>query len=184
MQYLNAGPGGIAGLFVHEKHATNDRPRFAGWWGHDIKTRFQMHAPFSPIPGAFGYRLSNPCVLSITSLRASLEVFEKAGGMPALRAKSVLLTAYLEHLLRSLLPDEVRIITPGQPAQRGCQLSLVFAHGRAKELEHVLAQHGVIVDSREPDVIRVAPAPLYNSFADVHTFVHTLKDILAKMDSK
>lgn len=122
--------------------------------------------------------------MSITSLRASLEVFEKAGGMAPLRAKSLLLTAYLEFLLRTLLADEVRIITPSAASQRGCQLSLVFAHGRAKELEHVLAKHGVIVDSREPDVIRVAPAPLYNSFHDVYTFVHRLKEVLAKLDKK
>lgn len=101
--------------------------------------------------------------------------------MQPLRAKSLLLTAFLEHLLRTLLADEVRIITPTQPSQRGCQLSLVFAHGRVKELEHLLAKQGVIVDSREPDVIRVAPAPLYNSFTDVYQFVHRLKDVLASL---
>jgi len=183
-KYLNAGPGAIGGCFVHENHARTDRPRFAGWWGHDLQTRFEMNSPFSAIPGAFGFRLSNPCVFSCTALRASLEISTSAG-MQRLRKKSLLLTAYLWLLLETQLSDkhDVTIITPKCEDHRGCQLSLVCKHKSSKQLEHQLALRGVIVDSRDPDVIRVAPTPLYNTFEDVRNFVAQLKQLLTRADN-
>jgi len=171
-KYMNSGPGAVGGCFVHERHALTERPRFAGWWGHDQATRFQMGPAFSPTPGADGWQLSNPPILALAPLRASLDLFARAG-MGALRAKSIRLTGYLESLIRERLADTLQIVTPREPARRGAQLSLRVAGGRARGralFEH-LAHAGIIGDWREPDVIRISPAPLYNTHADVLRFV-------------
>lgn len=168
-KYLNSGPGGVAGAFVHERFA--DQPellRLAGWWGHDDKERFKMKKGFRPMRGAPGWQLSNSAILTMAVHEAALAVHNAAGGMEALRRKSEQLTAYLEFLITRLeLPKtQLEIITPTDPAQRGCQLSLlVHRNGRAL-FEH-LAAAGIIGDWREPNVIRLAPVPLYNSFQDV-----------------
>jgi kynureninase len=169
-KYLNGGPGCIAGCFVHERHARNpDLPRFAGWWGNDKDARFRMEPQFQPIAGAEGWQLSNPSILSMAALRASMDIFDEVG-MEKLRAKSERLTTYLEFLLEQKPQEGFSIITPRDPAQRGAQLSLrVTKNGRA--VCESLAHHGIICDWREPDIMRVAPVPLYNSFLDVHTFV-------------
>ena len=169
-KYLNAGPGSLAGCFVHERHANKpELPRFAGWWGHNKKTRFQMGPHFDVISGAEGWQLSNPPILPLAALRASMDIFDEAG-MEKLRAKSVLLTGYLEFLLGQYPNQNFSIITPRDPAQRGAQLSIrMHRHGRM--ICDRLAAQGVICDWREPDILRVAPAPLYNSFFEVYRFV-------------
>ncbi|SHJ35815.1 Kynureninase [Hymenobacter daecheongensis DSM 21074] len=168
-KYLNSGPGGTSGVYVHERFANRpDLPRLAGWWGHDPSERFQMKKGFRPMPGAAGWQLSNAQIFPMAIHRAALALVDEAGGMAALRRKSEQLTGYLEALLRGLnLPATMlEIITPADPAARGCQLSvLVHRNGRAL-FEH-LAQQGIIADWREPNVIRLAPVPLYNSFQDV-----------------
>ncbi len=168
-KYLNAGPGSTAGCFVHDRHAADpDLPRFAGWWGHDASSRFAMPPDFQPMRGAEGWQLSNPSILPLAALRASTAIFAEAG-MSALREKSRRLTGYLEFLLQQQPREDWNIITPEDPEARGCQLSLrVVRDGRAL-FDH-LSEHDVICDWREPDVIRVAPAPLYNSFTDVARF--------------
>lgn len=171
-KYLNAGPGAIAGAFVHERHAHTDRPRFAGWWGHDPSTRFKMGPQFVPSPGADGWQLSNPPILALAPLRVSLEIFQ-AAGMARLREKSEKITGYLEALIREQLDDTLKIVTPSEPQRRGCQLSLRVVGGRERGRElfdHLMAQ-GIVGDWREPDVIRISPAPLYNSYQDVSGFV-------------
>lgn len=176
-KYMNAGPGAVAGCFVHERHARDfGRPRLAGWWGHDKASRFRMGPEFMPMAGAEGWQLSNPPVLGLAPLLASLQIFDEAG-MDRLRAKSLALTGYLEYLLKEKLAEEVEILTPADPARRGCQLSLRLHAGRraARQVFEQLEAAGVTGDWREPDVIRVAPVPLYNSYADVYAFV----DILA-----
>ncbi|HET6226582.1 MAG TPA: kynureninase [Bacteroidia bacterium] len=175
-KYLNSGPGGIAGCFVHERHATANLPRFAGWWGHDKQTRFLMSPDFSPIKGAEGWQLSNAPVLAMASLKASLAIFDEAG-MDALTAKSRLLTGYLEYLVNTLNNSNISIITPADPTQRGAQLSIRIKKSD-KTLFNKLIESGVICDWREPDVIRLGPAPLYNSFLDVYEFVQLLKQHL------
>lgn len=176
-KYLNSGPGSIAGCFVNERHTKNSElNRFAGWWGHDKKTRFLMGPDFHPILTAEGWQLSNPPILQLASLNASLAVFDEAG-MPALRRKSELLTAYLDFLINELNNRHISIITPYEADQRGCQLSIRFGQ-YGKKIFKNLIHHGVICDWREPDVIRIAPVPLYNSFLDVHTFVQILKQTL------
>jgi kynureninase len=171
-KYLNGGPGCIAGCFVHERHAHNQQlPRFAGWWGHDKSSRFQMPSQFQPIPGAEGWQLSNPSILSMAALRASLAVFDEAT-MARLRAKGETLTAYLEFLLAQQVNEEFSILTPRDAAQRGAQLSLQITKGGRAVCDR-LARQGILCDWREPDILRVAPVPLYNSFADVHTFADT-----------
>lgn len=173
-KYLNSGPGAVAGCFVHERHASSDRPRFAGWWGHEADTRFRMGPQFVPTPGAEGWQLSNPPILGLAPLRASLELYDLAG-MPALRAKSLQITGYLEALIRLRLADTLQVVTPSQPERRGCQLSLRVVGGRerGRALFEYLASNGVLGDWREPDVIRISPAPLYNRYADVLRFVRT-----------
>jgi kynureninase len=172
-KYLNAGPGATAGCFVHERYANRpDLPRLAGWWGHNKETRFQMPPAFDPIPGAEGWQLSNPPILQLAALRASMTLFDGAG-MSALRQKSERLTGYLAYLIQDRALPGVTIITPDDPAQRGAQLSLqIKRHGRA--LHQQLTEAHIICDWREPDVIRVAPVPLYNTFLDVFTFVNAL----------
>jgi kynureninase len=174
-KYMNSGPGAVAGCFVHARHARNDRPRFAGWWGHDQASRFRMGPDFVPTPGADGWQLSNPPILGLAPLRASLDLFAHAG-MPALRAKSEQLTGYLEQLIRMQLDGVLQIVTPADPAQRGCQLSLRVVGGRerGRALFETLAADGIIGDWREPDVIRISPAPLYNTHADVLRFVRAV----------
>ena len=176
-KYLNAGPGAVGGCFVHARHARTDRPRFAGWWGHDEATRFQMRPRFEPTPGADGWQQSNPPILGLAPLRGSLELFDRVG-MDALRAKSRSLTGYLETLIDQRLSDTLRIATPRDPSQRGAQLSLRVLEGRGlrgreagRSLFESLSAQGVLGDWREPDVIRISPAPMYNSHADVLRFV-------------
>jgi kynureninase len=169
-KYLNAGPGSIAGCFVHERHANNPKlPRFAGWWGHNKKTRFQMDPNFDVMPGAEGWQLSNPPILPLAALRASMNIFDEAG-MEKIRAKSVLLTGYLEFLLDQYPGKKFSIITPRDPAQRSAQLSIRL-HQHDRTICNRLAAQGVICDWREPDILRVAPAPLYNSFFEVYRFM-------------
>ena len=176
-KYMNAGPGAVAGCFVHERHARTERPRFAGWWGNDASVRFRMGPEFNPTPGADGWQLSNPPILGLAPLRASLDQFDRAT-MPALRAKSELLTGYLETLIRGQLGDALQVVTPGEPAQRGCQLSLRVVGGRerGRKLFEYLASRGVLGDWREPDVIRISPAPLYNTHADVLRFARAVQE--------
>ncbi|HET9054994.1 MAG TPA: kynureninase, partial [Cyclobacteriaceae bacterium] len=177
-KYLNSGPGGIAGCFVHERHASDtDLPRFAGWWGHNKETRFLMGPEFSPMKGAEGWQLSNAPVLAMASLNASLSIFDEAG-MEQITAKSRTLTGYLEYLLQTIENRNISIITPADPDQRGAQLSIRIKNSD-KSLFNQLIKEGVICDWREPDVIRVAPAPLYNSFLDVFQFVQLLKKCLS-----
>jgi len=174
-KYLNAGPGAVAGAFIHERHAESfDLPRFAGWWGHDKATRFLMGPEFHPMRGAEGWQISNPPILQMAALRASLEIFDEAG-MYALREKSVKLTGYLEYLLNQIDDERISIITPSDPNERGCQLS-IRVKDSDKHLFNQLTSRGVFADWREPDVIRVAPAPLYNSFTDVYKFSEILND--------
>ena len=180
-KYLNSGPGAVAGCFVHERHHRNPAlPRFAGWWGHDKTTRFEMGPEFRPTPSAEGWQLSNPPIMALAPLRASLDVFHRAT-MPALREKSIRLTAWLSELLEQHVPDAIAVRTPQDPAQRGCQLSLRLRRGagEGKKLHQRLEADGVICDWREPDVIRIAPAPLYNSFTDVARFVERLQNALS-----
>ena len=172
-KYLNAGPGATAGAFVHERHAFDTSlPRFAGWWGTDPNTRFEMGFHFEPQRGAAGWQLSNAPVLSMAPLLASLKLFDEAG-MAALREKSVALTGFLAELLAALPGDEVTLLTPTDPEARGCQLSL-RVKGDARALQRALEGHGVIADVRPPDVVRVAPVPLYNSFTDAARFAAAL----------
>jgi len=173
-KYLNSGPGSLGGCFVHERHAHADLPRFAGWWGHNKETRFNMRHDFDPIPGAEGWQLSNPPILSLAAIRASLDIFEEVG-MKKLNEKSRQLTGYLEFLLDEIQNQNIRIITPRDPAQRGCQLSIQVKNAD-KSLFDNITEKGVIADWREPDVIRVAPVPLYNSYRDVFRFVEILKE--------
>ena len=174
-KYLNAGPGAVAGAFVHERHARSDRPRFAGWWGHDKSTRFRMGPEFVPTPGADGWQLSNPPILALAPLRASLDLFQRAG-MDRLRTKSEALTAHFDTAIRTQLSDVLQILTPSAPEQRGCQLSLRVIGGRerGRALFDWLGARGIIGDWREPDVIRVSPTPLYNRFADAAALVDAI----------
>jgi len=179
-KYLNAGPGAIGGCFVHERHARSfELPRLAGWWGHDKDSRFQMPATFQPIAGAEGWQLSNPPIFAAAPLLASLPMFD-AAGMDGLRAKSLKLTGYLQALLQSQLSDALTIITPGDPEARGCQLSIRLRRSPAdaRAVFDSLARQGVVCDWREPDIIRVAPVPLYNSFLEVWQFVRALQQAL------
>ena len=181
-KYLNAGPGAVGGCFVHARHgAAVDLPRLSGWWGHDKTNRFEMVHPFQATPGVEGWQLSNPPILSLAAIRASLDVFSDAGFMQPLRQKSEKLTGYLDWLLRHELGPAVDIITPPMPEDRGCQLSLRIRGGKAFFEE--LDEAGIVSDWREPDVIRVAPVPLYNSFDDCFRFVQILKSLLGKFSS-
>jgi len=181
-KYLNSGPGSVAGAFVHERHHKNtDLPLFAGWWGHDKGTRFLMDKTFVPIQSAERWQLSNAPIFAMAACRASLDIFDEVG-MDALVAKSKTLTAYLEFVVREISAKEeaagrgqLEIITPAE--NRGCQLSVV-AHGQGKALYNKLMENGVIPDWREPNVIRCAPVPLYNSHEDIFRFGEILSSLL------
>jgi kynureninase len=175
-KYLNGGPGAVGGVYIHERYANNiEYRRMAGWWGNDEKTRFKMEKGFIPQMGAGGWQVSTAQVFNMVSLKASLELFDKAG-IDAIRAKSILLTGYLAFLLNQLKNISFEIITPTKAKDRGAQLSLFF-NQRGKEIHQQLTNNGVIVDYREPGVIRVAPAPLYNSFEEVYRFYEILSKI-------
>lgn len=178
-KYLNSGPGGIAGIFVHEKHKNNPNiPRFAGWWGHKENVRFQMKKGFIPMEGADGWQLSNVPVLAGAAHLASLKLFEEVG-MFKLRNKSILLTGYLHSLLNEIDPRGAKfeLITPSNPKDRGCQLSILMKKN-GKKIFNALMKKGIFTDWREPDVIRAAPVPMYNSFEDVYKFANTLSQIV------
>ncbi len=182
-KYLNSSPGNVGAIFVHERHGRSfDLPRFGGWWGHDKRTRFQMQPGFQPMEGAEGWQLSNVPVLGMSAMKASLDVFDEVG-MPALREKSEKLTGYLEFTIDELARDfpdaEISIITPRDPQQRGCQISIDIA-GRERKLFDDMIAAGVIADFREPCIIRMAPVPLYNSFVDVYTFGKVMRGLLEK----
>ena len=182
-KYLNAGPGNVGAIFVHERHGTDfELPRFGGWWGHDKATRFQMKNGFQPMPGAEGWQLSNVPILGMSAMKASIDIFDEVG-MKALREKSEKLTGYLEYTVDSLaseFPDaQISIITPREPEQRGSQISIDIA-GRERSLFDDMIAEGVIADFREPCVIRVAPMPLYNSFEDVFTFGKVMRKLLGQ----
>ena len=177
-KYLNSGPGAVAGAFVHKRHGQNRAlPRFAGWWGNDPATRFRMHLQpeFVPVPSADSWAVSNPPIFSMAPLRSSFEIFDEAGGMGPLRTKSIKLTGYLEFLLDSQEhgSKSYTVITPREPEARGCQLS-ILAHDNPKELFAELEAAGVKCDFREPNVIRAAPTPLYNTFHEVWRFAQLL----------
>lgn len=202
-KYMNGGPGVIGGLFVHDNHGrvekprvdgdashSNDtqlsyRPRLSGWWGSDKSSRFRMENQFVPIPGASGFQLSNPSALDMTSVLASLDVFSLTS-MDALRERSVRLTAYLEErLLRyDKKAPPYKIITPANPSERGAQLSVLLNPGLLDDVLDYIEEHGVVVDERKPDVLRVAPAPLYNSFLDVHRFVTLFQEGIRRAVAK
>ncbi len=174
-KYLNAGPGAAGGVFVHEKHAVENRTeRMAGWWGNDEKTRFKMEKGFVAKPNASGWNVSTTQVFNMVGLKASLELFDRAG-IDDMREKSIKLTGYLEFLLKQLTNVDFEIITPSAPQERGAQLCLYFKD-KGKEIHQKMLDNGIIVDYREPGVVRVAPAPLYCSFEDVYRFYEILKD--------
>lgn len=180
-KYLNAGPGAVGGSFVHERHAQAAQlPRFAGWWGQTKSTRFEMGPDFTPIVGAEGWQVSNPPIFSTAPLLASLDIFRRAN-LERLREKSVALTGFLQRLIEGLLPESVEIITPSAPEDRGCQLSLRLARPahEARRCHQRLTAAGIIGDWREPDILRLAPAPLYNSFSDVFAAVDGLTRAMA-----
>jgi len=178
-KYLNAGPGGVGGIFVHEKHLNPPQPRLFGWWGYEESTRFLMQTGFKPEPGADAWQMSNAPILNMAVLLASLSLFEEAT-MTRLREKSLQLTAYLLFLVKNIAQEtetDIRILTPENPAERGCQLSLEIPKD-GKELHEKLTAKGVIADWREPAVIRLAPVPLYNTFEDIYRFGEILKNAL------
>jgi kynureninase len=183
-KYMNSGPGSVGGAFVHERHHGRNLARFAGWWGHEKETRFKMESGFKPIPGAEGWQISNAPVFNMAAHLASLDLFEQAG-MESLRQKSIALTGFAEFLIEDI-NEALRsrgdhrlleIITPRQPEERGAQLSIV-AHGRGKDFFTRMLENGIIADWREPNVIRIAPVPLYNSYLDVYGLYETMRNLL------
>jgi len=176
-KYMNSGPGSLGSIFVHERYAHDQTlKRFAGWWSQNKKTRFDMRQPLDITPGAEGWQLSNPPILSMAAIKASLALFSEVG-MPSLIKKSKKLTGYLEYLILKLNNNNISIITPKDPEQRGCQLSIKVKNAN-KSLHDKLTEENVITDWRNPDVIRCAPVPFYNSFEDVFKMVEQLKNIL------
>ncbi len=178
-KYLNAGPGAVGGCFVHERHAYDaELLRLAGWWGHDPRTRFEMHRNIEFVPqiGGEGWQVSNPPILAMAPLEASLRIFEDVG-MEAVRAKSVALTAYLEQLLNGVETDRFEILTPCDPEERGCQLSIRIRDDARVHFEE-LGPRGIVVDFRQPDVVRVAPVPLYNTYLDAWKFAREFGDVV------
>uniref|UniRef100_A0A8C5XMZ6 Kynureninase n=1 Tax=Microcebus murinus TaxID=30608 RepID=A0A8C5XMZ6_MICMU len=189
-KYLNAGAGGIAGAFIHEKHTHKIKPTLVGWFGHELSTRFKMDNKLQLIPGVSGFRISNPPILLVCSLQASLEIFKQAT-MKALRRKSILLTGYLEYPMKHYYSKDkadtkkpmVNIITPSHIEDRGCQLTLTFSVSK-KDVFQELEKRGVVCDKQEPSGIRVAPVPLYNSFHDVYRFINLLTSVLDSIGTK
>ncbi|NNF05022.1 MAG: kynureninase, partial [Rhodothermales bacterium] len=182
-KYLNAGPGGPSGVFIHERHSADpDTPRLSGWWGHDKRSRFEMPDRFAPIPTAEGWQLSNPPILAMAALKASLAVFDEVG-IDRLSRKSRVLTGFLFDALRTHFSHRIDVITPEESDRRGAQLSLRVRASRtgpsARDVFERLERNGVVCDWREPDIIRVAPVPLYNSFADVALFAVRLQEALS-----
>jgi len=177
-KYMNSGPGSLGGCFVHERHAHDtDIPRFAGWWGHNKETRFKMRDGFEPIPGVESWQLSNPPILSMAAIKASLDIFEEAG-MASLRKKAIRLTGFCAYVIDDIGDDRIKIITPRDPNQRGSQLSIQVKNAD-KSLFDKITNKGVIADWREPDVIRIAPTALYNTYTDVYHFSQILKSQLS-----
>ncbi|KAG8906268.1 Kynureninase (L-kynurenine hydrolase) [Tulasnella sp. 403] len=196
-KYMNSGPGGIGGLFIHEKWVDKEKPKMAGWWGHDEATRFQMPDRFSPIPGAQGFQQSNPSTLNIAALLGSLELFERAGGINVLRRKAIRTTAYLEALLKAspyyLSADKAgvafesnkpafTIITPSERDSRGTQLSLLFSAENMPVVFEEMTKRGVIGDERHPGIIRYAPSALYCTFEDCRRTAELLNEVLAQLE--
>jgi kynureninase len=180
-KYMNSGPGNVSGIYINEKYADrHDLPRLAGWWGHDEQQRFQMEKGFIPMHGADGWQLANSNVLGLAAQQASLDIFQ-AAGISSLRAKSEKLTGYLEYLIRLINGDSgvLEIITPENPVERGCQLSLLIHRG-GKAVFDEFYKNGVVGDWRNPNVIRIAPTPLYNSFSDIFRFAQILEQSLKK----
>ena len=176
-KYLNSGPGNIGGVFIHEMHGSNpDIPRLSGWWGEDQKSRFQMRDEFTPEKGAAGWQISNPPIIGLAALECSLRLHNEAG-IERIREKSINLTAYLEKLIESHFRSRIKIITPRDKNKRGAQLSLLL-NDSALEVHDKLIEKGVIIDWREPNVLRVSPAPMYNSYEDVFLFVQALREII------
>jgi kynureninase len=170
-KYLNSGPGSLGSVFVHERHGNDPEiPRLSGWWGHNKATRFGMRDDFDPLPGAEGWQLSNPPILPLAAMRASLEIFDTAGINNLRESSIMLIQSFYDALLSK---KEINIITPALPDERGCQLSLLVKKDGRALFDH-LARHGVIADWREPDVIRIAPVPLYNNEQDVNRFLEIL----------
>jgi kynureninase len=185
-KYMNSGPGGISGIFVHEKHFNNPQlKRFAGWWGYRPDKRFLMTQGFIPANGADGWQVSTSPILLLAIHKAALDLFEKAEGLEKLRRKSILLTGYLEYLVQQINlqhgEELLKVITPANPHERGCQLSIVCKRD-GKAIFNYLAKNGVISDWREPDVIRLSPVPLYNSFKDVYEASNYLADVLLLLE--
>ena len=175
-KYLNSGPGAIGGAYVHERHHDTDRPRFAGWWGNDPSSRFKMQPKFVPEHSADAWQLSNPPILAMTPLKASLALFDEIG-IESLREKAISITGYMEFLIKQRLGDTVEILTPADPSQRGSQLSLVV-HGNVSGVRDLLESRGVVADFREPNVIRVSPVPSYVSYHDAWRFVDVLRELV------
>lgn len=178
-KYLNGGPGALAGAFVHAGHDRAHLPGLAGWWGHTPETRFRMEPEFVPAPGAAGWQVSNPPILSAAPLLASLQLFE-AAGVDALHAKSLAMNAFLRAAVQERFSRDLSLVTPAEPTRQGCQLSLRVRAGReaGRRVFEGLGRHGVVADWREPDILRVAPAPLYNTFREIAQFVEALADAL------
>jgi kynureninase len=176
-KYLNSGPGSIGACFIHERHAAHDLPRFEGWWGFDKATRFKMTPDFVPMYGADAWQLSTPPVLAMAAMNASLDIIEEAG-FDKMLEKSRLLTGFTAFLVKQISTNTISIITPENPEERGCQLS-IKVKGAEKSLFYNLLENGIVADWREPDVIRVAPTPLYNSFEEVFRFVEILKSLIS-----
>lgn len=175
-KYLNSGPGALSGIFIHERHHNIAIPRFEGWWGHDKSSRFKMPETFKAIPTAEAWQLSNPPILPLACMRASLEIFAEAG-MAEIRKKSIKMMNFAEQCFEDVVSDKIEIITPRDPEMRGCQFSIRIPNGD-KKIFHALKDRGVIADWREPDVIRIAFVPLYNSYEEVYKFSRLLKEVL------
>lgn len=181
-KYLNSGPGSVAGCFVHEKHHQDkDLHRFAGWWGHDKSTRFKMENHFIPMSSAEAWQLSNPPILSLAAIRASLDTFKQAGGIEVLRQKSIALSGYTRQLIEQQLADDIHIITPASQSASGAQLSLIVHNDKidGQTVFDAIEKQGITCDFRHPNVIRIAPVPLYNSFTDAYHFVRIMKNCLS-----